>query len=80
MKILGTVQFGNYQVTQAWEYLDSKPDPYLVVLRYDETDKDIPLVIKLKGKSVKDFPSAPMAERTLLGTVDIKDAFPLKSA
>ncbi len=67
MNILATVDFGQKQVTQSWEYLEGDPSPYLLVLKLESGDL---LAISLEDRFEKEVEG----QKCYLATLNISNA------
>ena len=75
MNIFATVNFGNSQVTQPWQFLNVEPSPLLILMPLKDGTY---LALKLDKKLVKDQTGLELAEKTYFGSLDASDAVILK--
>jgi hypothetical protein len=67
MNILATVNFGQRQITQSWEYLEGEPSPYLLLMKLENGDL---LAINLESRFEKEIEG----QKIYLATLDVSDA------
>jgi len=77
VKILATVNFGKNHITTSWEFINGRPDPFLLITR------DLhghPFVLLLDKRLVKNEGVPEIAEKRYLGGLNASDAFILEQA
>jgi hypothetical protein len=67
MNILATVNFGQRQITQSWEYLEGEPSPYLLLMKLENGDL---FAISLETR----FEREVEGQKCYLATLNVSDA------
>jgi len=77
MKIMATVNYGNFQISQSWDVLQKEGQRFLI---FNEVDDGSFVVIPLDEGHIKDIGElAVSADKTYVGPLNISNAVHLES-